>query len=376
MPKNKDGYFRKTFAIGKDADGKPRRVTIRGKTKKEMEEKYNEAKRMHGLGLSMGEATVYDWADRWFRVYKANASDGQKVRYRINLNKDILPIIGHLKIRDIRPSQLQELLNKYEGGKLNTVKKIRITLRQLFDDAELEGIIERNPARRLELPRLISKARRPLTGLEREILFEVAKTHKYGTYVLTMLFCGLRRGECIALKVKDIDFDNMRVNVNKSIRFQGNIGIEKDTKTKAGNRVVPLPDVLMPFLVKQCANKIHEDAVFLKVNGEAATQTTVSWWWKSFIGQCHRASGVETYRNKLKLETSSFSNEITPHYLRHTYATDLYAAGVDDRATKVFLGHSSNDVTDIYRQMNETAFIRAAALFNDYTKKIHCSSNK
>jgi site-specific recombinase XerD len=52
--------------------------------------------------------------------------------------------------------------------------------------------------------------------------------------------------------------------------------------------------------------------------------------------------------------------------MRHTYATDLYAAGVDEKAQKVFLGHASSDVTDIYRKMNEAAFLRALQQLNDY----------
>jgi site-specific recombinase XerD len=145
-----------------------------------MKEKLVEAKRQHGLGLSMGEVTVYDWADRWFRVYKANTSQERSQTYRAKLNLNILPAIGSMPIREVRASHLQELLNEYAGGKLGTVQRIRQTVKQLFDDAELEGIIERNPARRLELPELTEGARRPLTELERAVVYTVAQTQKAG----------------------------------------------------------------------------------------------------------------------------------------------------------------------------------------------------
>jgi integrase len=193
-----------------------------------------------------------------------------------------------------------------------------------------------------------------------------------------MLFCGLRRGECLALTVADIDFEQKRININKSLSLRKNIGKLTGTKTQnmrkkkikndenIGKREIPLPDILMPFLISQCQNKKPTDIVFTKSDGKHATQQTCSWWWKSFLRQCHIISGAELYRNQIQIKTSPFSDDITPHYLRHTYATDIFAADVDEKTQKYFLGHTSNDVTDIYRKMNEAAFSRAAKKINKY----------
>ncbi len=370
MPKNRDGYYRSTFVIGKTVDGKPQRVTVRGKTKKEHDEKLAEAKRLHGKGIAISEITVSQWSQTWIKVYKANATETQKSHYKAKLEKDILPVIGYMNIREVRTSHLQELLNGYSGGKVGTVNKIRIALKQLFGAAEIEGIIERNPALHLELPKLTEVIRRPLTDFERAIVYEVAKTHQCGPYILTMLFCGLRRGECIALRIDDIDFINKKIYVNKSLSLSKNIGKEKETKTKAGTREVPIPNILYPILMEYCSRKNNEDIVFSKGDGHHATKQTCAWWWKSFHRQCHLMAGAETYRNKIKTETSLFSDDITPHYMRHTYATDLYAADVDEKAQKYFLGHSSTDVTDIYRKMNESAFLRALEKINIYNSKL------
>jgi len=366
MPKNKDDYFRSTFVVGKKPDGKPERIIVRGKTKRQLDEKLSEVKRLYARGLESGDITVFEWAERWLKVYKANATPTQKIHYTVKMNNDILPVIGSMRIRDVRTSHLQELLNTYAGKKAGTVVKIRMALKQLFFDAETEGIIERNPAARLELPDLTESLRRPLTDIERAVVFEVAKTHKIGVYILTMLFCGLRRGECATLIVGDIDIEHKRIVVNKSMSFRKNIGVEKSTKTKAGIRVVPIPDMLLPFLVKQCSDKSGDTILFSKSNGERATNETCRWWWNSFLRQCHIKVGAKLYRNKILIETSPFDDNITPHYLRHTYATDLYAAGVDEKAQKSFLGHASNEITDIYRKMNEAAFIRALGKMNEY----------
>lgn len=143
-------------------------------------------------------------------------------------------------------------------------------------------------------------------------------------------------------------------------------------------REVPIPDLLLPTLIALCEGKKAEGIIFSKADGKHATKQTCRMWWRSFLRKCHIASGAELYRNKVELETSKFSDDITPHYLRHTYATDLYAAGVDEKARKFFLGHVSNDVTDIYTKMSDSAFIRAANLINEYYSlgKWDCRSTK
>ena len=367
LKKNKDGYFRSTFVIGKKPDGKPERVTIRAKTKKEHDEKLAEAKRLHSKGISQGGLTVNEWSERWLKVYKANASRGQQAMYAAKLKNNIAPVIGSFEIKSIRASHLQDLLNGHAGGKSSTVQKIRLTIQQMFADAELEGVIERNPASRLELPNLEEAQRRPLTEIERATVYQVAQEHKFGAYVLTMLFCGLRRGECLALRIKDVDFDKKKISVTKAISlWEKNVGYEKGPKSEAGIMTVPIPDILMPPLAAHCEGKLPDELLFPKTDGNYATKTTVRWWWQSFIRECHIKAGAKLYRNAIQYDTSPFGKEVTPHFLRHTYATDLYSAGVDENAQRTFLGHTSTDVTDVYRKMSDAAFERARGYINDF----------
>jgi integrase len=374
MPKNQDGYFRTTFSVGKTEDGKLKRITIRAKTKKELDFKLAEAKRLYSYGYALADISVYEWADRWYTVYKANASETQKNHYRAKLNNEILPSIGSMRMRDVRASHLQEIINKRANGKLETVKKLKNAMRQLFEDAEIEGIIERSPAVRLTLPKTLTESpRRPLTPYEKSIVYNVAQNHKRGVYALTMLFCGLRRGECIALTVGDVDFERSRLIVNKSLSMPINVGIKKGTKSQAGMREVPIPDIILPILREWCADKKPSDILFPKDksnNSEYITKQICKGWWLSFRRQCHITAGAEVFRNQIQIETSKFDDNITPHYLRHTYATDLYAAGVDEKARKFFLGHASNDVTDTYTKMSNEALARATAQINEYYSKI------
>ncbi len=260
-------YYKASVTVGKKADGKPERIYVRGKTPQERDEERDRIKKLYARGLNFREITVSEWSDRWMAVYKANASDTQKDHYKVKLKNDILPSIGSLRMRSVRLSHLQELLNKYSGKKKGTVEKIRNALRQLFADAEVEGIIERNPALRLELPMLEEKPRRPLTEVERDALIKVAATHPAGAYVLTMLYTGARRGECIALERSDIDLERRRITISKEINLRKNVGTVEKTKAAkmrkkrvkpnedAGVRVVPIPDVLLSVMAQLCEGK-------------------------------------------------------------------------------------------------------------------------
>jgi integrase len=369
--RNKSGYYRETFVIGKKPNGKPDRIEVRDKDLNVFKRKIEEARRLHSRGVSLSSTTVYEWGIRWLAVYKANVSEELKAHFKAKLELDIFPAIGNMLVKDVRASHLQELLNNSgKRKKYGTVVKIRIAVKQLFEAAETEGLIERSPARKLELPDgLEEEERRPLSEIECRAVWEVAQNHLAGTYVLTMLLCGLRRGECVALKIENIVFEKKRLIIREAIRFRTNEGNLKGTKTKAGMREVPIPEILLPFIMKQCEGKSPEAFVFTKADGKRATETACKWWWSSFVRQCHLTAGAKTYRNKILIETSPFDDAVTPHYLRHTYSTDIYSAGIDEKAQKHFMGHKSKDVTDIYRKMSDEAFNRASIILNEYFKR-------
>jgi len=377
-PDKRRRYHKGSVTVGKKPDGTPDRRYVYGKTKKERDAKVAELRRQRGRGLQLGGTTVREWSETWMAAYKANATENQKAHYAAKLKHDILPAVGNMRVADVRASHLQELLNAYAGGKKGTVEKIRNAIRQLFSDAAYEGVIERNPAERLELPELEEDARRPLTCMEREVALSVAGAHRSGPYVLAMYYLGIRRGECIALTRRDVDLEARRAIIDKSVEFKGNVGGESSTKAAKlrkrrarddealGARVVPIPGAFVPALSAACEGKGPDDLLFPKADGKLATKQACAWRWKSFARQCHIASGARLYRNAVVQGTSSFGQDVTPHYLRHTYATDLYAAGVDEKARQEFLGHALRDVTDAYTKMTGAAFDRAAGLIDLY----------
>jgi integrase len=162
----------------------------------------------------------------------------------------------------------------------------------------------------------------------------VCNKHARGAYALVMLYTGVRRGECLALTAEDVNIEARKLNVNKSVEYnnsnQGKITGTKASKLRknatgrdTGARTVPIPDILISTLTALCDGKEAEDLLFHKKDGCLASQIAARRWWSSLKRWCHIAAGAKLYRNAVLVETSPFDPDITQHYLRHTYATDL-----------------------------------------------------
>jgi integrase len=158
----------------------------------------------------------------------------------------------------------------------------------------------------------------------------------FGLFAYFILYSGLRRGELLALKWEDIDFDRNTISVNKAMYWNVNQPVIKDTKTEAGNRVVPLLQPLKDHLTG------GEGYIF-----GLPTQTVFRRKW-----------------NKYRAETGI---EVTPHQLRHAFATICYEAGIEDKDAQQLLGHASVSTTrDIYTHIREQRKQQTAEKLNAF----------
>lgn len=164
-----------------------------------------------------------------------------------------------------------------------------------------------------------------------------------------MLYTGLRRGELTALLWSDIDFSEKMITVNKSYSYKTHA--IKSTKTAAGNRVVPIPDVLLGYLENLPKTSF---LVFPNTVGNYMTDAAWERLWQSYMSVLNRKYGdfVHTPRDRRKA-LPVVIDTFTPHCLRHTYATMLYDAGVDVLTAKEYLGHTDIKTTlSIYTHLS------------------------
>jgi len=244
---------------------------------------------------------------------------------------------------------------KRKGKSATTVKRAFGVLSAILDDAVRDRRIHNNPCRDVKTPKKISSEH---TYLSHQQLHSLAKeAGKHQTMVLVLGYCGLRWGEAIGIRVKDIDFTRSRINVNQNaVEVAGEIHV--GTPKTHERRSVPFPAMLTPGLKAACRGKLPDALVFPGANGQfmrrTRTDSESSGW---FAGAVKRAK----------------IPRVTPHDLRHTAASLAISAGANVKAVQRMLGHKSAAMTlDTYSGLFEddldsvaTALNAAGAAFLD-----------
>ncbi len=352
MKKDSRGYFRER--------GQYKNVPydFRAKTKARLREKVQKFMDEVDADIISSDMTVEAWAQKWLTIYKEKTVCTERFHaYQSILRTHIYPAIGHKRLSEVYPADLQAILNDLSCSK-HYANSIQSTLSQLFRAAKQNRLISNNPAEDLTLPKLKNGSHRPITEEERALILEACKMHRAGNWVLLMLYCGLRPGEAAALQWKDIDFDHKVVHVTKALDSYS--GAVKEPKTKSGIRDVPMPDALIERLTVS-----GEPFERILLNRAGQNMNGRSKWivWKSFRRHMNQIGGGVFQNNRLVIDV--VAKDLTPYCLRHTYCTDLQAAGVPINVAKELMGHADISITArIYTHRSETATQNALHMLN------------
>ncbi len=311
-----------------------------------------------GSLLITKDMLVADYAMQWLETYKSTTiSESTYKDYIGRLRNHILPVIGGMKMRQVRPTHLQRILNTQAGKSKSLCIKIHYTLSQIFVQAVRDGVILTDPSLDLLLPKATSGSHRSLTDNERTAILKVATTHHLGNLIRVLLFCGLRPQEAIALHWSDVDRINNRLIISRAVKRDGSIG---ETKSKSGIRSIPIPPAIQDIF-------IHpgdlDDCIFTTVTGKHFSRETLWRAWNSFRREVDLAMGAEyeMYYNKPRIVKSVLASDLTMYCLRHTYCTDLEAAGVPINVAKYLMGHSSIELTArVYTHIRDDTLADAA----------------
>ena len=297
--------------------------------------------------------TVEKWFETWLEVDKLpTVKESTYNNIKTIMSNNVITHIGKLKIGDVKRTNLQYILNSYAGKSFSLVSKIKIYVCDMFDAAERDEIIDKNPARFLKLPEFTKGTARVMTKSEYDASIELCRTHRAGLWIMTMLRCGLRRGETIPLVWSDIDFDNKTLTVNKAVEFINDKPKLSDTpKSVSGIRTIKIPDDLFA-MYKEAYKKIKGFLIFTPENSDTMlSRTQVTRLWKSFKRELDIALDAELYRNKI-IKTKIDGLKI--HSLRHTAITKLVESGAEVKDVQLFAGHSNVQTTlNIYAQVNK-----------------------
>lgn len=384
-----DGRISVQIYIG-NVDGKRKYKTVYGKTQKEVDAKATDVKAAmrKGLDVAAEKDTFKDWADRWLNLKSTEVSHGRLENYKYNIAK--FESIFNIPLVKLKTADFQQVIIDLSVENPTTKKPTsKATLLQTKSAAlqvcrlAIENrVMDYNPVEAVKIPKVESTSfRRALTAEEQKWIIETP--HRAQTAAMIMMFSGLRRGELIPLTWSDVDFKNATISVNKSIEFIDGKAIIKETgKTKSSIRTVDIPDILVDYLKKIKREVKNTVLVCPSAKGQLITEASWRRMWESYLTDLNLKYGdFETHLN-VSRPKSKFHPEATPfliphftaHWLRHTFATMLYFAGVDVLTAKEQLGHSDIQTTlNIYTHLDGKFKRKSMNKLNDFLRE--CKSD-
>ncbi|WP_307132804.1 tyrosine-type recombinase/integrase [Streptomyces aurantiacus] len=289
-----------------------------------------------------------EYLDYWLaEVIKPNKKPTTYDLYESNVRRHLKPDIGHLALTQLSVPTLQRYLNqRLAGGQ--SVRKVQ-TLREIVSSALTramrEEILTRNVAKLVEVKDTYKRGTviRPWVPAEARRFLEVAIEHQWFPAFLISVLYGLRRGEVLGLRWRDIDFDNMEIHIEQQVfRAGGKVQIGP-VKTRAGERDLPLLGVVGPLLerwTKQYGG-LGDGLAFTTSTGQPIEPQNYT---RAFKRLCAR------YQIRA----------IRLHDLRHGVATLLKDLGVPDKDVQLIMGHSNISITQKIYQHDTMASRRVA----------------
>lgn len=372
----KDGKWKGAITIGRDRKGNLKRKTFSGKTRNEVNKKMKSyiADLENGRIVLDENINLQDWFMHWLVNYKVDKVKVATVENYNSLYKNYIKdtSIGTTKLSKLKASTLQIYYNQLIKDKVTTVNRVKY-LNSIIGSSLIQAISEeyliKNPCENVTFPK-IKDSEISIFTVEEQMQFIKSleeNNDRFKTLYKFALGTGLRRGEILALKWSDIDFDNKEVSVTKSIRYVTknditNIDkaqfIVQTPKSQSSIRKVPIPTNLVKELkiykLKQSEIKLknaviydNQDYVFAKEDGKPIEGQYLLRYYKKALEN----AGIE-YRKF--------------HVMRHTYASRLIENDVNIKVVQTLLGHSSLRMTsEIYAHILPKQKIDAVESLNN-----------
>jgi integrase len=245
------------------------------------------------------------------------------------------------------------------GVSPRTVVHAHRVLSHALDDADRHGVVVRNVAKLQPPPKVQTGEMAILDGDGIAALIAELRGHVLHTPAIVALFTGMRLGELLALRWRNVDLDANLVRVREALEETKLYGIRMKTpKTKAGRRDISLPDIVVGALREHRRQQLElrvalgigkppaDALMFSTLEGDPLSPSDVSRAW----GIAAAGLGIP---------------EITLHALRHSHVSQLIDAGVDIVTIAKRLGHASPDVTlRVYAHLFRRDDGKAAAAIN------------
>jgi integrase len=309
--------------------------------------------------------TLSELLDQWHRDWAAGNVGAKTFETYAHHLKHLRRHIGERSLQKLQTADFVELYARLlrDGLAPRTVTHVRRLAHQVLSYAVQLGLLHQAPTAGLKPPRVVSNTEIEILRPEqiRAVLDRLAGT-TMGMIVSLAIATGLRRGEILALRWRDIDLDGAELRVERAVEQTLAKGVVlKPPKTRHGRRTISLPSTVIVDLRAHWRAQQEQrmalgrgkggldDLVFPRWNGTLRSPNALSQQWKVAV-------------RKLGFRASF-------HSLRHTHASHLIARGVDVLTISRRLGHASPSITlNVYGHLMPSTDAKAASIMESFLK--------
>ena len=280
-------------------------------------------------------------------------------RYEGIVRNHLVPSIGRRTLHRLSPQDVQSLyISKLSTLSARSVEHIHAVLRRALGQALKFGLVNRNVATLVDVPRPTRKEARPFSSDEARMLLAAIPEHRMEALYILCLAMGLRQGEALGLKWEDVDLDAGTLQIRRALqRIEGEYRLV-EPKSSRSRRTLALPEIAAVALWERHTRQEEEK-----------TQSNGDWEDWGLVFTTRR--GRPLNRHDVTKEFQSLLEQVgLPrqrfHDLRHTCASLLLAQNVQPRDVMEVLGHSQIGLTmDTYSHVMPPALRNAATRMDD-----------
>lgn len=371
------GYFRKrgekwsfTVDVGRDIrTGKRIQKTHSGyKTKKEAQAACAEliAQVSNGVYVPTSKQQLSSYLDQWLKLYcEPKLRETTIINYRRAIKIRINPFLGQIRIDKLTAAHGQAFVEDMQKDNLSAryIEYCFTILKEALNKAVEWELLNKNPVQFVEIPRPRRKKEHNTWSIKQVNQFLTFAKYDNPIYYyvfLLAIYTGMRRGELLALKWKNINLDDGMISVYESLVYNEEGFSFSDVKTTSSRRTVKIDEEVCKEMkqyrklqneFKLSAGDLYDDLglVFCREDGRPIYPRTL-------------ATIFDRVTKKAKVPKIRF------HDLRHTFATISLELGIPAKVVQEALGHSSIQTTmDTYSHVtpnmqNESATTYSNAL--------------
>lgn len=324
--------------------GKPRDLSLWEKERQIQQDLFNQ------IVPNGGNLTVLELVQKYLSL-KVNVRHNTQANYNFVVGILKKEAFGSLRIDKVKLSDAKAWLIKLQkdGRGYSTIHSVRGVVRPAFEMAVQDDLIRKNPFG-FELATVVvndSVTREAITrAQERAFLKFIQEDNCYRKYydgIYILFNTGLRISEFCGLTISDIDFQNKRIRVDHQLQRKRDMEyIIEDTKTKSGERYVPMSQQVAECFRRVIANRKppkqepiidgYTGFLFLDKNGMPMVALHWEHYFKHILNKYNRIYKVQLPK-------------ITPHVCRHTFCSNMARSGMSPKTLQYIMGHSDISVT-------------------------------